>query len=92
MLATDVHKLGGFAVNGSTSTPSERCNSSRNNSSSKLGLPFPFSTSPANQNMVIYDCAEPRAQAVRRSCGLVDTACGDKTLVADAKRPDVPDG
>jgi hypothetical protein len=83
LVVADVHKLEDFA-NGNGSA----CHSPRNNSSSKLGLPF--SISPANQNMVFYDCAQPPAPAVRRSRGLVDTACGDRTLVAVARRPDVP--
>ncbi|NP_001355004.1 LEAF RUST 10 DISEASE-RESISTANCE LOCUS RECEPTOR-LIKE PROTEIN KINASE-like 1.2 isoform 1 precursor [Zea mays] len=95
LLVADVHKLGDFVnVNGSTSAsasapaPSKPCHSPTGNSSSKLGLPF--SISPANQNMVFYDCVEPPAQAVRRSRGLVDTACGNRTLVGVARRPDVP--
>lgn len=91
LLVADVHKLGDFVnVNGSASAsaPSKPCHSPTGNSSSKLGLPF--SISPANQNMVFYDCVEPPAQAVRRSRGLVDTACGNRTLVGVARRPDVP--
>ena len=87
LLIADVHKL--EDSNGSASSSSKQpCYSPKNNSSAKLG--YPFSISPANQNMIFYNCTEPPAQAVRRSRGLVDTACGNKTLVGVAKRPDVP--
>jgi len=75
--------------NGSASSSFKQpCYSPKNNCSAKLG--YPFSISPANQNIIFYNCEETPTQAVRQSRGLVDTACGNKTLVGVAKRPDVP--
>ncbi|XP_066317258.1 uncharacterized protein [Miscanthus floridulus] len=83
LLIADVHKLDDF--HSSASMP---CHSPTNNSSSKVGPPF--SICPGNQNMIFYDCEEPPTQAERQRRGLVDTACGNRTLVGVAKRPDVP--
>jgi hypothetical protein len=85
LLVADVHKLQDF----NASASSKPCHSPTNNSSSKVVSPF--SISPVNQNMIFYDCAVPPAQAVRQSGGLVDTACGNKTLVGITKGPDVSD-
>ncbi|CAD6232527.1 unnamed protein product [Miscanthus lutarioriparius] len=82
-LIADVHKLDDFH-----SSASKPCHSPTNNSSSKVGPPF--SICPGNQNMIFYDCEEPPTQAERQRRGLVDTACGNRTLVGVAKRPDVP--
>jgi hypothetical protein len=83
LLIADVRKLEDFH-----SSPSKNCRSPTNNSSSKIALPF--SISPANQNMIFYDCVETPTQAVRQSRGLVDSACGNKALVGVTKGPDVP--
>ncbi|XP_021313711.1 LEAF RUST 10 DISEASE-RESISTANCE LOCUS RECEPTOR-LIKE PROTEIN KINASE-like 2.4 isoform X1 [Sorghum bicolor] len=87
LLIADVHKLEDFNASASSSFK-QPCYSPKNNCSAKLG--YPFSISPANQNIIFYNCEETPTQAVRQSRGLVDTACGNKTLVGVAKRPDVP--
>jgi hypothetical protein len=83
LLIADVHKLNDFH-----SSASKPCHSPTNNSSSKVGPPF--SISPANQNIIFYNCEEPPTQAERQRRGLVDTACGNQTLVGVTKGPDVP--
>jgi len=82
LLIADLHKLEDFH-----SSASKPCHSPTNNNSSKVAPSF--SISPVNQNMIFYDCVEPPTQAVRQSRGLVDTACGNKTLVGITKGPDV---
>ena len=83
LLIADVHKLDDFH-----SSATELCHTPTNNSSSKF-VPS-FSISPVNQNMIFYDCVEPPAPAVRKSRGLVNTTCGNRTLVGVTKGPDVP--
>jgi hypothetical protein len=39
--------------------------------------------------MIFYNCVAPPKQAERQSLGLVDTTCGNKTLVGVPKGPDV---
>jgi len=83
LLIADVNKLDDFH-----SSATELCHTPTNNSSSKVAPSF--SISPVNQNMIFYDCVEPPAPAVRKSRGLVDTTCGNRTLVGVTKGPDVP--
>ena len=54
-----------------------------NNSSSKLGIPF--SISPVNRDLILYNCAEPLPEVERRGKGLVEMSCGNRTFarVAD---------
>ncbi|CAO2204767.1 unnamed protein product [Urochloa humidicola] len=50
---------------------------STNNTSSSIALPF--SISPINQELILYDCAKPPAPATE---GLVQRTCGNSTFVA----------
>ncbi|CAL4977686.1 unnamed protein product [Urochloa decumbens] len=72
LLIADVHKLGGF--NGSSSG-SDGCHIPTNNTPTHLGLPF--SVSPANHNLIFYNCT--KAPAGKQ--GLVETSCGNNTFV-----------
>ncbi|CAL4958022.1 unnamed protein product [Urochloa decumbens] len=50
------------------------------NTSSKIALPF--SISPINQELILYDCAKPPALATAAAEGLVERRCGSSTFVA----------
>ncbi|CAL4951334.1 unnamed protein product [Urochloa decumbens] len=72
LLIADVHKLGGF----NSSTSSDGCHIPTNNTPAHLGLPF--SVSPANHNLIFYNCTKAPAAAGK---GLVETRCGNNTFV-----------
>ncbi|KAF0905017.1 hypothetical protein E2562_000828 [Oryza meyeriana var. granulata] len=71
LLAVDVHKLARL-------TSSTNCSLPEWNTSAKLALPFRIS--PANLNLVFYNCTEAPAPAKRRELGLVETRCHSNTF------------
>ncbi|TVU22039.1 hypothetical protein EJB05_31715, partial [Eragrostis curvula] len=81
MRIADVHKLQDFNI-------SARCHAPTNNSTTKLG--FPFSVSPANKNLIFYNCttAPPTAERER----LLETVCHNNTFVRVAERFDESGG
>ncbi|KAJ1282723.1 hypothetical protein BS78_03G073100 [Paspalum vaginatum] len=57
--------------------------SESSNTSSKVGAPFAIS--PANQNLILYNCTEAPPPAARE--GLAETVCGNGTFVRVAHEP-----
>jgi hypothetical protein len=79
LIIADVHILKDFSI-------VRGCHAPTNNSSNKLG--FPFSTSPANKNLIFYNCAKAPAMAERGA--LVEMMCHNhnNTFVRVAERFD----
>ncbi|CAO2185541.1 unnamed protein product [Urochloa humidicola] len=75
LLVVDMDKLGGLA---SLNHRDCRYKFPSANTSSKIA--FPFSISPINQELILYDCTKAPPPAAAE--GLVETRCGNKTLIA----------
>ncbi|KAL5227227.1 hypothetical protein ABZP36_015492 [Zizania latifolia] len=72
MLVLDFHKVVDL-------TDSTNCHIPIRNTSAKLGILFKIS--PANRNLVFYNCtAKPLAAAERRELGLVETRCRNNSF------------
>ncbi|KAF8705065.1 hypothetical protein HU200_031326 [Digitaria exilis] len=71
LLVADSHKL--QALDGSVN---DSCRVPKNNSPAKIG--FPFSISPSNRILVLYNCTKAPASLE----GLVETICGTTTTFA----------
>jgi hypothetical protein len=77
LIIADVHKLEDLSIG-------RGCHAPTNNSSNKLG--YPFSTSPANKNLIFYKCAKAPAMAERGE--IVEMMCHNNTFVRVAERFD----
>jgi hypothetical protein len=82
LLVADVHKLQGFNVSGSEGL----CHVPTNNTPAHLGLPF--SISPANHDLIFYNCTKAPAPATAADEGLVETRCGNNTFARIGGRYD----
>jgi hypothetical protein len=80
LVVADSHKLEKLvgASNSNASVVDESCRIPKNNSSTKVALPF--SISPVNQEMILYDCTKTPAPAAAAGEGLVETRCGNSTF------------
>ena len=82
LVVADSHKLEKLvgASNSNSSVVDESCRIPKNNSSTKVALPF--SISPVNQEMILYDCTKAPAPAPAAAAdeGLVETRCGNSTF------------
>ncbi|CAO2198884.1 unnamed protein product [Urochloa humidicola] len=72
LLIVDVRKLEGF----NSSSSSDSCHIPSNSTPAHLGLPF--SVSPANHNLIFYNCTKA---PVAGKQGLVETRCRNNTFV-----------
>lgn len=81
LLIADVHKLQGLNLSGS-----EGCHVPTNNTPAHLGLPF--SISPANHDLIFYNCTKAPAPALAAAEGLVETRCGNSTFARIGGRYD----
>jgi hypothetical protein len=86
LLVADVHKLQGLNVSVSGSEAEGLCHVPTNNTPAHLGLPF--SISPANHNLIFYNCTKAPAAAVVAGEGLVETRCGNSTFARMGGRYD----
>ncbi|WVZ72164.1 hypothetical protein U9M48_020669 [Paspalum notatum var. saurae] len=81
LVVADARKLQIFNTSGNNG--SCHISESSNNASSNVGQPFTIS--PANQNLIIYNCTEAPPPAAREE--LVETVCGSDTFVRLAREP-----
>uniref|UniRef100_A0A0D9UWH6 Protein kinase domain-containing protein n=1 Tax=Leersia perrieri TaxID=77586 RepID=A0A0D9UWH6_9ORYZ len=79
LLAFDYHKLLGLRNNTDCRLPGW-------NTSAKLALPFKIS--PANLNLILYNCATAPAPERREQLGLVETRCRNNTFARLGERYD----
>ncbi|KXG31947.1 hypothetical protein SORBI_3003G080700 [Sorghum bicolor] len=83
LVVADSHRLQKLGALNSSSVvdDDESCRIPTNNSSTKVALPF--SISPVNQDLILYDCTKalaPPAPATAADEGLVETRCGNSTF------------
>jgi hypothetical protein len=83
LLVSDVHKHA--ELNPSSG---QGCHLPTANTASKIGSPF--SISPLNRNLVLYNCTKVPVRAVMERAGLVETVCGNNTFVRTGVRKDEP--
>ncbi|KAL6847862.1 hypothetical protein ACP4OV_021990 [Aristida adscensionis] len=83
LIIADVHKLQDFNVSNRAG-----CQTPATNSSTRIG--YPFSVSPASQNLIFYNCTKKPAPAAGEA--LVETRCRNNTFVRVAESLDESGG